>query len=251
MTGLLEGLQTLVTGAGSGIGRCIAEMFAAEGSPVAVVDIDGERAQQTADAIAASGGRAVAIRADVAVPADVDRAVTSCVDQLGPPQILVNNAGIGQLGTVSDLRLEQWERTFAVNVTSVFLFSRLVIPHMARQKGGRIINIASVTGLVASPGRAAYCASKGAVVMLTKAMALDLAPSGVTVNAICPGVITTAMTKDSLEDDSTHAEKIAKTPLGWLGDPSDIAAGAVYLASPGARFATGSCLVIDGGWSID
>jgi meso-butanediol dehydrogenase / (S,S)-butanediol dehydrogenase / diacetyl reductase len=251
MTEGLQGQTALVTGAGSGIGRAIAHAFARQGAHVAVVDIDGKRAQQTADAIGEAGFRAVAIEADVASPGDAERAVATCGEALGPPQVLVNNAGVGQLGTVGDLSLDDWDRTFAVNVRSIFLFSRLVIPSMAERESGRIINIASVTGLVASAGRVAYCASKGAVVMLTKAMALDLAHTRITVNAICPGVIETGMTEGSLSDSATRAEKIAKTPLGWLGEPMDIAEGAAYLASAGARFVTGSCLVIDGGWSID
>jgi meso-butanediol dehydrogenase/(S,S)-butanediol dehydrogenase/diacetyl reductase len=251
MTEGLQGQTALVTGAGSGIGRAIAHAFARQGADVAVVDIEGKRAQETADAIAEASFRAVAIEADVASPSDAERAVATCREALGPPQVLVNNAGVGQLGTVSDISFDAWDRTFAVNVRSIFLFSRLVIPSMAERGSGRIINIASVTGLVASAGRAAYCASKGAVVMLTKAMALDLASSSITVNAICPGVIETGMTAGSLSDSATLAEKIAKTPLGWLGEPADIAEGATYLASAGARFVTGSCLVIDGGWSID
>jgi NAD(P)-dependent dehydrogenase (short-subunit alcohol dehydrogenase family) len=251
MTGSLSGRCSLVTGAGSGIGRAIAQAFAAEGAHVAVVDVDGERAKDSAAGINSSGGVAIDIAADVASADDAERAVGMCREQFGPPQILVNNAGTGQLGTVNDLSVQQWQRTFDINVTSIFLMSRLVIPDMTRQAAGRIINIASVTGLVASAGRAAYCASKGAVVMLTKAMALDLAPTGVTVNAICPGVIRTNMTADSLKDAAVLEEKISKTPVGWLGEPSDIASGAVYLTSAGARFVTGSCLVIDGGWSID
>jgi NAD(P)-dependent dehydrogenase (short-subunit alcohol dehydrogenase family) len=251
MAGSLSGRCSLVTGAGSGIGRAIAQAFAAEGAHVAVVDVDGERAKDSAVAINSAGGVAIDIAADVASADDAERAVGMCRERFGPPQILVNNAGTGQLGTVNDLSLRQWQRTFDINVTSIFLMSRLVIPDMTGQAAGRIINIASVTGLVASAGRAAYCASKGAVVMLTKAMALDLAPTGVTVNAICPGVVKTNMTADSLKDAAVLEEKISKTPVGWLGEPSDIASGAVYLTSAGARFVTGSCLVIDGGWSID
>jgi cyclopentanol dehydrogenase len=251
MTGRLSGQCSLVTGAGSGIGRAIARAFAAEGAHVAVVDVDGDRAKDSAFAINSIGGVATDITADVASADDAERAIGLCRERFGPPQILVNNAGTGQLGTVDELSFQQWQRTFDTNVTSIFLMSRLVIPDMTRQAAGRIINIASVTGLVASAGRAAYCASKGAVVMLTKAMALDLAPTGVTVNAICPGVIKTNMTADSLKDPAVLEEKISKTPVGWLGEPSDIASGAVYLTSAGARFVTGSCLVIDGGWSID
>ena len=139
----------------------------------------------------------------------------------------------------------------AVNVKSVFLCSRAVIPEMASGGGGRIINVASVAGLVASPGRASYCASKGAVVMLTRAHGPRRRAERINVNAICPGVVVTAMTEASLRDPATLQEKIDKTPLGRLAQPEEIAPAAVYLAGPGASFVTGACLVVDGGWSID
>jgi NAD(P)-dependent dehydrogenase (short-subunit alcohol dehydrogenase family) len=137
----------------------------------------------------------------------------------------------------------------AVNVRSVYLCSKAAMRLMP-ESGGRIINIASVSGIVASGGRAAYCASKGAVVMLTRAMALDHAERRITVNAICPGVVETAMTATSLADPAIRQEKIDKTPIGWLAKPEDIAPAAVYLASAEANFVTGTCLVVDGGWSV-
>lgn len=240
-----------VTGAGSGIGRAIAMALAADGCALACLDIDGERAARTAADIVAQGASSIALTADVTVDADVVAAVQEAERQLGPIDILVNNAGVGWLGTVESLSETEWDLVMAINVKSVFLCSRAVIPGMAQRGGGRIINVASVTGIVASAGRAVYCASKGAVIMLTRAMALDGAGQHINVNAICPGVVVTAMTEVSLQNPATLQEKLDKTPLGRLAQPEEIAPAAVYLAGPGGSFVTGACLVVDGGWSID
>jgi NAD(P)-dependent dehydrogenase (short-subunit alcohol dehydrogenase family) len=241
----------VVTGAGSGIGRAIARALSEDGCDVACLDQHGERASETANGIVAAGRRAIAVTADVTKADQVEAAMAEVRKSLGPVAILVNNAGIGWLGTVETLTEDEWDHVMAVNVKSVFLCARAVIPEMAKGGGGRIINVASVTGIVASPGRAAYCASKGAVVMLTRAMALDGAAQNINVNAICPGVVVTAMTEGSLRDPATMQEKLDKTPLGRLAQPEEIAPAAVYLAGPGGSFVTGACLVVDGGWSID
>lgn len=241
----------VVTGAGSGIGRAIALALASEGCAVVVVDRVPTRADEVSTTAVQQGGRAVAVAADVAVAQQVEHAFIAAIDAFGRLDILVNNAGIGFLGTVSDLSEEDWDRVMTVNVKSVFLCSRAAIPHMKGSGGGRIVNVASVTGLVASPGRAAYCASKAAVIMLTRAMALDCAHLQINVNAICPGVVETAMTEASLQDPATRQEKVDKTPLGRLARPEEIAPAALYLAGPGADFVTGACLAVDGGWSID
>jgi NAD(P)-dependent dehydrogenase (short-subunit alcohol dehydrogenase family) len=245
----LDDRRALVTGAGSGIGRAIAITMASEGAQIALVDRVADGVEETARQIAAAGGSAVAYHGDVSVASDVDAFMERQARDFPGLDILVNNAGIGRLGSVTDLDENDWDTVMAVNVRSVFLCSRAAIPRMS-SGSGRIINIASVAGLVASPGRAAYCASKGAVVMLTRAMALDCAPRGITVNAICPGVVETAMTSASLADPVIRQEKLDKTPLGWLAQPGDIAPAAVYLASSDAAFVTGTCLVVDGGWSV-
>jgi 3-oxoacyl-[acyl-carrier protein] reductase len=245
----LEGRRALITGAGSGIGRAIAIAMATEGASVAVVDRVPEGVEETAQRIVQAGGVAVSYRGDVSSEADVAAFMARVPEALGGLDILVNNAGMGRLGTVTELDVETWDTVMAVNVRSVFLCARSAIPMMP-PTGGRIINIASVAGLVASGGRAAYCASKGAVVMLTRAMALDCAPMHITVNAICPGVVETGMTAASLDDPVIRQEKLDKTPLGWLAQPQDIAPAAVYLASADANFVTGTCLVVDGGWSV-
>jgi len=223
--------------------------MASEGAWVGIVDQHLDRAEATAAEIAATTGAARAYQADVSSSADVERMIRAVADDIGTLDILVNNAGMGQLGTVSELDEGTWDRVMAVNVRSVYLCSKAAMTLMP-ETGGRIINIASVSGLVASGGRAAYCASKGAVVMLTRAMALDHAARAITVNAICPGVVETAMTEASLADPATRQEKLDKTPLGWLAQPEDVAPAAVYLASAEASFVTGTCLVVDGGWSV-
>ena len=241
----------IVTGGGSGIGRAIAVALAADGCAIAIFDRDAQGGAAAASEIEHSGRQARAYEVDVTVSGRVSEAVEDVVATFGRIDVLVNNAGIGFLGSVEELTEEEWDHVMAVNVKSVFLCSRAVIAHMAARGGGRIINIASVAGLVASPGRAAYCASKGAVVMLTRAMALDCAQRNITVNSICPGVVITPMTEESLRDPADLQRRLEGTPLGRLAQPEEIAPAAVYLAGPGASFTTGSTMVIDGGWSID
>lgn len=241
----------IVTGGGSGIGRATALALAAEGFALAIFEQKPERGAAVAGEILKSGGTASAHTVDVTVRAQVEAAVRDVLDTRGHIDVLVNNAGIGFLGKVEELEEEDWDHVMAVNVKSVFLCSKAVIPHMAARGGGRIINVASVSGLVASRGRAAYCASKGAVVMLTRAMAVDCAPSKINVNSICPGVVVTPMTEESLRDPAVRQQKLDYTPLGRLAQPEEIAPAAVYLAGPGGSFVTGAAIVVDGGWSID
>jgi NAD(P)-dependent dehydrogenase (short-subunit alcohol dehydrogenase family) len=241
----------IVTGGGSGIGRAIAIALATDRCAIAIFDRDAANGAAVASEIDRSGGRARAHEVDVTVSERVRQAVEDVVGTFGRIDVLVNSAGIGFLGSVEELTEEAWDHVMAVNVKSIFLCSRAVIPHMAASAGGRIINIASVAGLVASPRRAAYCASKGAVVMLTRAMALDCASRKINVNSICPGVVITPMTEKTLRDPVDRQRRLDGTPLGRLAQPEEIAPAAVYLASPGASFVTGSTLVVDGGWSID
>ncbi|MGE0297021.1 SDR family NAD(P)-dependent oxidoreductase [Pseudonocardia sp.] len=255
MTGRLTGKVALITGAGSGIGRVAAELFAAEGAAVGVLDVHGDSAEQTAAHVAARGGRASAITADVTAAAEVDGALHRLVAEYGRLDVLVNNAAIDLQGSITTGTEDDWDRCFAVNVKGVFLCSRAAVPHLTAAGGGSIVNHASVAGLVGVRNLAAYCASKGAVISLTRAMALDLAPAGIRVNAICPGAVLTGMMEDLMRARgggdlaAGMAETLAKYPIGRLGRPEDIASLALHLAGDAASFMTGSIITADGGMS--
>lgn len=240
----------IVTGGASGIGRAISKGFVREGARIVVTDRDGPGAEATARMASPDGRSAIAVVGDVTRDADVQRVVDRCVHQFSRVDVLVNSAGIGQLGTVVELTEQQWDEVISINLKGPFLFARRVLREMLKGGGGCVVNIASVAGIVASPGRAAYCASKAGLIMLTKAMALDYAKAGIRVNAICPGVIISPMTEKSLQDPIVRQEKLEKTPLGRLGMPEDIVPAAVYLASEDSAFVTGHVMVVDGGWTI-
>lgn len=243
----------LVTGAGSGIGRAIAHRFAAEGAQLALSDIAETGLRETAALVEEAGSQAIIVMGDVAVPADADRMVDAAVARWGRLDITVNNAGItgSRQATLAHLTPDQeWERVLAVNLSGVFWVARAAVRQMLAQNGGTIINIASVAGLVPFPARAAYNASKGGVVALTRALALDYAPNHIRVNAICPGMIETAMTRWRLNIPELRQQVLDMTPWGRIGRPEDIAAAAVYLASDEADFVTGHLLVVDGGWMV-
>src|SRR4029077_3217187 len=197
------------------------------------------------------GGRAFFERADVTSAADCKGAAQRAVHEFRGIQILFNNAGIIRRASILELREEDWDRVMAVNVKSIFLMSRQVIPIMEKAGGGSIINMASVWGLAGGPKAAVYCASKGAVVLLTKAMALDHGPQSIRVNCICPGDTDTTMLRDEAQQLGESTERFlaesARRPLGRVGRPEEIARAALYLASDAASFVTGTALVVDGG----
>ena len=246
----LVGRTSLITGAGHGQGAAAARLFASEGAAVAVADIRGDHAAGVVDEIESAGGRALAVTADVADEADVERMVSETVAAFGGLQILYNNAAIMIAGTVEDLDLEGWKRQFEVNVTAQFLCSKHAMPHLKRD-GGAIINTASTAGIVGEAGMAGYCATKGAVVNLTRAMALDYARGGVRVNCICPGWIETGFNDPVIAvmggDDAVTAAIDAYVPMGRQGVAEEIAEVALFLASDASSLMTGAIVAADAG----
>jgi len=249
--GGLTGQRALITGGASGIGRATALLFAREGAAVSVVDVDEAGAQAVAQTIVDDGGQAISVRCDVTQAADCQRAVEQTVSVLGGLDILFNNAGIIRRATLLETTEAEWDQVMAVNVKSIFLLSKYAIPVMAEAGGGVIINMASGWGLVGGHKAAAYCASKGAVVLLTKAMALDHGEQNIRVNCICPGDTDTPMLRDEAEQMGEPIERLladgAQRPLGRIGRPEDIAQAALYLASDASSFVTGTALVVNGG----
>jgi NAD(P)-dependent dehydrogenase (short-subunit alcohol dehydrogenase family) len=249
----LTGKAALVTGAGSGIGAAISETLAAAGARVIVTDIDEASAAATARRIAAHGGSAHAFALDVSDEAICDRRAREVLALTGVLDVVVNNAGVGHVGTLLQTTGADLDRLYAVNVRGVFNVTRAFLPAMLERRAGVIINIASVGGVVGIRDRLAYCTSKFAVVGLTKSMALDHAMDGIRVNCICPGRVETPWVAERLKQysdpEKARREMTATQAVGRMGRPNEVAAAALYLASDESAFVTGSTLMIDGGWS--
>jgi NAD(P)-dependent dehydrogenase (short-subunit alcohol dehydrogenase family) len=239
----------IVTGAGGGIGGAVSRHFAAEGAAVICVDIDGETLARTVEAVRGAGGRALALAADVALEATAIDAVALAQTEFGRLDILVSNAVYDlPLAPLTEITQSDWRRTMEVNLDSAFLLSKHAIPAMEKSGGGSIILVASQLGRVARPGRPWYCAAKGALINLAKAMALDHAAQNIRVNSLSPGPVETGRYVKNFPDVEA-ARQSHHTLLGRLGAPDEIATGAVFLASDESSFMTGADLLIDGGYT--
>lgn len=248
----LHGKTAVVTGAGTGIGRAIARLFAREGGGVVLVGRRAEPIAETKLMIEEAGGRAVAVAADVTSATDVGRLAETALHAFEGIDILVNNAGaVVSRTTVLDCEESDWLATINANLHSAFLCSQALLPHLVQSKGN-IIQIASVFGLVGAANCAAYTAAKGALVSLTRAMAVDLGRQGVRVNSVCPAYVETDLNRDmlnSLRGAGSFDEVLRRLPLGFLGEPDDVAFAALFLASDEARWITGIAMPVDGGMS--
>jgi NAD(P)-dependent dehydrogenase (short-subunit alcohol dehydrogenase family) len=246
------GKTVVVTGAGHGIGRASALRFAAEGANVAIVDVRAEPARSVAEELDRAGFHGRAYEADVSDADQVDALVARVVDDFGGIDVLHSHAGRLRAGTVGETNLEEWNRTLAVNVTSMFLMVRAVVPIMRTRGGGAIVTTGSISGLFGEPALAVYTASKAAVVNLTRSLAIDYAREGIRVNCVCPGWVDTGFNNPQFEHDGLNDEEIAAlidrtVPMGRQGLPEEMAAAAAFLASDDASYITGQILVVDGG----
>jgi NAD(P)-dependent dehydrogenase (short-subunit alcohol dehydrogenase family) len=251
--GRLAGKAALITGGGTGIGRAIAVAFAREGAKVAVAARRIEKLHETLREMEVHGGETLAIKCDVSRAKDAQRATDEAASAFGSLNVLVNCAGVLSATTVEGISAAEWDRVMAINLRGPFLMSRAVLGEFRKTGGGTIVNIGSVLGLVAMKDRAAYCASKGGVTLLTKAMALDHAHENVRVNCICPSLVETELVAELFAAPEAGAApkkaRIAGIPLGRMGQPADVAEMAVFLASEESSWLTGTAIPLDGGLS--
>jgi len=246
----LDGKKAAVTGGSKGLGRAIAVAFAQAGADVVIASRTKAEVEAAAGEIAAATGRRIVpVVADVRSAGDAERTVRAAIDSLGGLDIVVNSAGINNRKPLVELTLEDFEDMISTNLTGTFRMCKAAAPRLIEQGSGKIINLSSMLDHVAIPGRTGYCASKGGVLMFTKALALEMAPRGIRVNALCPGPFRTPINKAILENEELNRQFLEKVPLRRWGEPEEVGAAAVYLASPASDFMTGSALYIDGGWT--
>jgi len=249
--GKLDNSCAIVTGGASGIGLATAQLFAEEGAAVVIVDIDADQGKQAERKINAGGGRAVFVEGNVARAADCQRTVKIAVDLFGRLDIVFNNAGIVRRADVIGTTEEDWDRVMDVNVKSVFLMSKYAVPEIAKQGGGSIVNTGSGWGIKGGRNAVSYCASKGAVVNMTRAMAIDHGPQNIRVNCICPGDTDTPMLRTEARQlgqaEETFMAEAAERPLNRYAQPIEIAKSVLYLVSDAASYVTGAVLAVDGG----
>jgi len=248
MSGKLNGRTAVITGASKGLGKAMAVALAAEDAQVALVSRDEALLHAVAEEITANGGVARAFPADVTSEEQVRRVESEIVAQYGKVNILINNAGINVRKPITEFTLEEWHRVMDTNVTATFLMCRSFIPHMKGLGYGRILNMTSTMSWVSLPGRAAYSASKSALLGITRALALELAAEGITANGISPGPFGTELNKPLMENPELNAQFLASVPLGRWGKPEEVGQLAVYLCSDDACFITGTDILMDGGW---
>jgi glucose 1-dehydrogenase len=248
----LAGKTAIITGAAAGNGRAIALRFAAAGAALALSDVNLEGVSETARLAAELGARTSVSRTDVTSRAEVVAMVARAEQELGPPDVLVNNAGIFFNAAFEELTDEQWRRMMDVNLTSVFLVSQVVIQGwLAAERRGVIVNLASISSSIAFTRSAHYCAAKAGVTALTRCLALEYGPRGIRANALAPGIIETAMTRPALDDPAMVADWMRRIPLRRVGQPEDVAEAALFLASDESRYVTGDMLYVDGGWMLE
>lgn len=246
----LAGKVALITGGGTGIGRSTALAFAREGAKVAVVGRRIEKLQEVVAEIKAANGEAIAVACDVSKAADAQNAIAQVVATYGKLNVLVNNAGVLSVSTIEEIPEEEWDSLMAANLKGPFLMCRAALPEFRKAGGGSIVNVGSVLGLVAMKKRAAYCASKGGVTLLTKAIAIDHGHENIRANCICPSIVETDLVSELFktpDGERAKRDRLATIPLGRFGKPADIADLAVFLASDESSWLTGAAIPVDGG----
>jgi meso-butanediol dehydrogenase/(S,S)-butanediol dehydrogenase/diacetyl reductase len=250
----LEGKIAIITGAAAGIGRASALLFVREGAKIVVVDLDEAGIQSLVQEVSAAGGEAFAVRGDVSKAEEVARIVQSVLERFGGVDILFNNVGIVPHGKIHAMAEAEWDRTMTINVKSMFLLCREVVPVFLKQGGGVILNTSSATALRSVPDRAAYTASKGAVLALTRSMAVDYVRDHIRVNCLCPGTVDTPSFRQRMaafpNPEEALRQFVARQPMGRLGTADEVAQAALYLVSDEAQFVTGAAFSIDGGMAI-